>query len=487
MNACKESVYDVPEDVTMDDVAPFVNSDYAMSLSKIYKHVEKMCKGDNGQDAAHVQARKYYRDKKPFIWLGKDGLCEEANQLIEVLNGVEDEGLSKNAFRVGQIEKDAERMRLLDFDKKNPVNEVVARLEYNLTRAYFKYAAGEHYGFVNPTAALNKIQLVGKDTVKVKTRLFDMNLEHPNDLFFDKAVASVQSGNFTQFLDSLKPQTDYYRKMAGELKNAKSAEYRKKVLVNMERARWRLADPIEKHDKYVLVNVAAQHLFAVAPNSSLTMKVCCGAQSTKTPLLNSYIKKMDLNPVWRMPYSIIKGIAGRAGSSSYFNSRRYSIYDGAGRKVDPSRVTREQLLSGRYSVVQAAGKGNSLGKIIFRFDNNFAVYLHHTNSPWVFEQQNRCVSHGCIRLEKPFDLAVFLLGEDNTDKIEKVKYSMDNGPQNDSIPSDKYIKECKVSPEVPVYLTYYTIYPDLSHVMKEYNDVYGYDKILYHELSPILK
>ena len=255
----------------------------------------------------------------------------------------------------------------------------------------------------------------------------------------------------------------------------------------MERARWRLVDPVEKHDKYILVNVAAQHLFAVSPNSSLTMKVCCGATSTKTPLLNSYIKKMDLNPVWRMPFSIIKGIAGRAGNSSYFNNRRYSIYDGAGRKVDPSRVTRDQLLSGRYSVVQAAGKGNSLGKIIFRFDNNFAVYLHDTSSPWVFNQQNRCVSHGCVRLERPFDLAVFLLGDDNADMIEKVRYSMDNGPQNDSIPSIKNIKECKVNPEVPVYLTYYTIYPDLSHVMNEYNDVYGFDKILYHELSPILK
>lgn len=82
---------------------------------------------------------------------------------------------------------------------------------------------------------------------------------------------------------------------------------------------------------------------------------------------------MDLNPKWFVPRSIIlKDMAHHAGNVGYFKSRNYYISDrSTGKEVDPAMVTRSMLVSGKYGVVQRGGKGNALGRIIFRFDNNF--------------------------------------------------------------------------------------------------------------------
>lgn len=111
-------------------------------------------------------------------------------------------------------------------------------------------------------------------------------------------------------------------------------------------------------------------------------------------------------PEWYVPRSIIlHDMAHHAGNPGYFLARNYYVRDvKTGAEVDLNQVTRAQLVSGAYGVVQRGGKGNALGRIIFRFDNNFSVYLHDTSSKGVFEREERGVSHGCIRIEKPYDL-----------------------------------------------------------------------------------
>ena len=79
------------------------------------------------------------------------------------------------------------------------------------------------------------------------------------------------------------------------------------------------------------------------------------------------------------------------------------------------------LISGAYGIAQRGGKGNALGRIIFRFDNNFSVFLHDTNSKGVFGQEDRGVSHGCIRIEKPYDFAVFLLADSSSPIIHSIR------------------------------------------------------------------
>ena len=75
----------------------------------------------------------------------------------------------------------------------------------------------------------------------------------------------------------------------------------------------------------------------------------------------------------------------RVGNPGYFRARNYYVREVAtGKEVDLNRVTRSMLMSGAYGIAQRGGKGNALGRIIFRFDNNFSVFLHDTNSKGVF-------------------------------------------------------------------------------------------------------
>ena len=259
----------------------------------------------------------------------------------------------------------------------------------------------------------------------------------------------------------------------------------------MERSRWRQNDFPELHKKYVLVNVPSFYLRAVDEDSVLSMRVACGALSTKTPLLNSAIERMDVNPQWVMPLSIVKKqVISQLGNRYYFDSHRYFIRSATtGKEIDVAQVTPEMLLSGAYKVVQRGGKGNALGRIVFRFPNNFSVYLHDTSSREAFSRFDRGVSHGCIRVEKPLELAIFLLQDKDETLIDKLRYSTTvdiqtqptgNEKDNSALKVDRkrLINSKSLKPSVPLFITYYTLYPDENGVMQDYPDVYGYDKAI---------
>ena len=145
------------------------------------------------------------------------------------------------------------------------------------------------------------------------------------------------------------------------------------------------------------------------------------------------------------------------------------------------------LLLPDAAMAQEGGKGNSLGRIIFRFDNNFSVYLHDTSSPGAFSRDNRGASHGCVRVQRPFDLAVFLLDEKDEDVLDKINYSMttdlkasvvknEDGSGAKPVDKKRIINSLPVEPHVPVFISYFTMYPDKDGTMREYPDVYGYDR-----------
>lgn len=186
-----------------------------------------------------------------------------------------------------------------------------------------------------------------------------------------------------------------------------------------------------------------------------------------------------------IPRSIIdKDVAHHAGDWHYFHSRNYYVVDRkTGKPVDFSQVSFSMLRNHNYSVVQRGGKGNSLGRLIFRFDNNFSVFLHDTSNKGVFSREDRSVSHGCVRVEKPYELGVFLMHEKNRQLMDKLKYSM----TADSLANRRMIvRNIKVDPQVPLYITYLTLYPMAGGRMAEYADIYGFDKVIYSALQPYL-
>ena len=157
------------------------------------------------------------------------------------------------------------------------------------------------------------------------------------------------------------------------------------------------------------------------------------------------------------------------------------IEKASGEEVDVSTVSAEMLKSGKYKVVQSKGEGNALGRMIFRFKNNFSIFLHDTPNRDAFNRPFRAVSHGCIRLEKPFELAVFLLDDKAPLVIDKMRIALDMPPEteegmklaekrNHPVMGVKSFK-----PAIPLYITYLTAYPDKNGNIVYTQDPYGYD------------
>lgn len=498
-SSCQENSFNPNKELTLDAFSDMRNSKYQLNHSQINRKLQRLAKTELSATAADRQTLRHYLDGGEYLWITYDGVDSRADTLLNYLSHVSRMGFSEQPFSVGQIRKDLERVRTLDFSKFE-INDVYARLEFNLTKAYFRYCAGQRYGYVNPEFVLNRFDVRDSDSVRVRyNRVYDVRMEHPTDSFFHVAMRKIMPDSLGRFLQYVEPQGDMYRSLVAELRRTDiSPAYRQKVLCNMERCRWQTKQKWEGEQKYVLVNIPAFRLYAVGGDSVLSMKIGCGTVKTKTPLLNSSLMRIDVNPKWVIPYSIIKkDIAHHAGDEGYFQRRHYYICERPSfKKVPTSSVTSSMLLSGKYSVVQEGGAGNSLGRIIFRFNNNFSVYLHDTSTPAFFSRDNRSVSHGCVRVEKPYQLALFLLGDDSDGVADKIKYSMETDLTNkQELPPEKrpkidksrLVNTVKVEPQVPLFITYYTLFPSQDGHLMEYPDVYGYDGVLYKSLQKYLQ
>ena len=493
MMGCKETQPSSNKNISLEYYEPYQNTAYAINSHEIRDLMDSLMRHDKDRHAADLHTRHYYQHMGDFIWITRQGVDHRADTLLSYLRTVGEMGFNEHRFMVEEIGADLERLRHLELDEdRNQINHVLARLEYRLTKSYFRYVMGQQYGFVNPTFVFNRLDTLQAnpyDTIKRPVRyrgLFDVKMQHPDNAFFAKAIRKVRVDSVGHFLQEVQPQNPFYKQLRAKLANPNLGKaMRAKILVNMERSRWRQHDDPWKHQKYVVVNIPSFHLMAIDHADTLSMRIGCGANKTKTPLLNSYFKYMQLNPDWFMPRSIVlHDIIHHVGNHGYFLSRNYYVRDAAtGKEIDLSRVTRSMLLSGAAGVAQRGGKSNALGRIIFRFDNNFSVYLHDTNSKGVFGREDRGVSHGCVRVEKPYNFAVFLLGEKNKKLMDKIKYCM----TADSLTDKKMvIRSVKVNPQVPLFITYYTLYPMAGGRMAEYPDVYGYDRVIFTELKKYL-
>ena len=499
VSSCNDGQQTIVSQVALNDFTSLKSDGYALSAQQIRESLEHILRADADVATADLRAKDYYRHGQPFVWIDRLGVDDRADTLIaELHRRVADMGFTERSFRVAQIESDLSRMRRLDFDAANSVNHVAARLEYNLTKAYLRYVLGQRFGFTNPDRILNRLDASETDSLGRPLgyrNLFDVDMEHPGKYYEYAALRKVQNDSLSDYLAEVLPDDDVYLQMKQRLASADDQQ-RTRLLVNMDRRRWRERNRVCSAQKYVVVNVPAYHLWAVSSDTLFDMRAACGAQKTKTPLLTSQITHMEVNPQWLIPFSIIKNdIARHAGDSSYFARHRYFIADRkSGQRLNARSVSRSQLLSGNYRVGQEGGEGNALGRIIFRFPNNFSVFLHDTSSPGVFQRDDRGVSHGCVRVQRPFDLACFLFPEQPDDwTLDKLRITMGMEPQSEKgikymadLEPDKkpqLIRWQSVSPRVPLYITYYTIFPVPGGQLTTYPDVYGYDKVLAEALT----
>lgn len=478
---------------------------FALSTQKANQCLEQILSQQTSYNtqADHVAA-DYYRQHGTWLWTSDPERIELSYQMLSYLNEqVTDIGFNPKAFFIKQIAADLACIDSLRTDTTQILYEAMARAELNLSRAYLRYARGQRYGFVNPTSVFNKLDLRDNQPGNYK-KVFDIPLEQPDSTFFAEALRMVEEGHGINYLQSIEPKDTIYNQLKEAWEKDSTEEGRTRLLCNMERRRWRDTQRVDPDDgRYIFVNIPAQQLWAVRPDSVFSMRICCGAWKTKTPLLSSAITRIELNPEWNIPSSIVRDeVSYHAGDSAYFARNRYFIIDRAsGDTINPQDLTPQQLRTGKYRVAQHSGRGNSLGRIIFRFPNEFAVYLHDTNNPSAFKRDRRTISHGCVRVERPFDVLTFLLPEADEWTLDRIRLSIDMKPQgkkgkdylkkramDGATEPIRLINQTSVKPSVPVYLSYYTAYPNPeTGKIETWRDRYEYDQHIVKAISTYLE
>lgn len=500
---CKDKIANPNKDLAIEAFSDWKTSQWSLKSFEIRTSIALMCRADNDSSTADYRTRSYYRAEKPFVWIDRKGLDNRADTLVATLKTVSRMGFTERSFCVSEIEDDIQRMRNLDFDDDaNTANRVAARLEYRLTKAFLRYVIGQRFGYTNPLYVFNHLDALDTDTTGRALsyrRLFDVDILRPDSAFLATALVAAHDGaRLGQFLRESRPNNRAYYQLEDMLQTAHSQRERRLLMCNMERYRWREREPQDTtKGKYVVVNIPAYHLYAHGGDSLVEMRVGCGNVKTKTPLLVSAINRMDVNPVWNIPMSIIrKDVAHHAGNTAYFDRNNYYIVERkSGRRLQPTEVTSQMLMSGAYRVSQNGGEGNSLGRIIFRFPNNFSVFLHDTSNRGVFSRDNRGVSHGCVRVAEPFTLATFLMDNPSDWLLDKLRISMGMEPQTErgqrymeNAPDNpRLVSSLPVKSRVPIYIAYYTIYPDSTGRLRSWPDVYGYDEVISRAIKPFMK
>lgn len=271
--------------------------------------------------------------------------------------------------------------------------------------------------------------------------------------------------------------------------------YQDRLRANMERYRWQRVK--QRHSKNIEVNIAAFKLFATETDSvPLMMNVCVGKPIHKTPMIQSDLSYINLNPKWNIPRSIMRNetVVLQKRDTTYLKRNRMRVYKG-GEEIDPSTIDWKKINPSTfgYLIRQDPGDFNSLGRIKFMFNNSFSVYLHDTPSKRYFTVKNRAVSHGCVRVQKPLELAFYCTLPSNDVYKDRLRYSIDRRPVTQEGKKllgagklEKLNDIINLKNKISLFIDYHTVYmqPD-DDILYYADDAYGYDDIILNALSGI--
>lgn len=252
----------------------------------------------------------------------------------------------------------------------------------------------------------------------------------------------------------------------------------RQVRMNLERWRWL---PADFGSRYVYVNTAAQMLATYEGDTPTNrMAVVVGKEGWHTPVFSDRMERVVFHPFWNVPESIVRRdlLPKVRENPSYLADNGYEVLSGWGsdaQRIDPSTIDWSSVDLSDLRVRQRPGPGNALGQIKFLFPNRFNVYLHDTPAEHLFDEPDRARSHGCVRVEKPLELAGFVFAETEGWNQRKARNLVQRpNPTRKTVELDH---------ELPVYMLYWTAFRDEDGDWHFHEDIYGHDEALARALD----
>jgi murein L,D-transpeptidase YcbB/YkuD len=317
------------------------------------------------------------------------------------------------------------------------------------------------------TALLARLQLEGDaggivaGTVPAPNPTTDLSADGVFDAALSSAVKTYQHRHGIAEDGKLTSQTIKSLNVPMDLRVAQLQD-------SLERWRW-LPEPY-LHAR-LMVNLPEFVLRGYDPDHKLdfTMRVVVGQVmgQHQTPVFTHMMKYLVFRPYWSVPVDIAKKelVPHIEANRGYLASKNFEVTNNKG--VVQTEYTARQVSQGMVMVREKPGPKNSLGLVKFIFPNQYDIYLHSTPAVSLFERSRRDFSHGCIRVQKPADLAVWVLqGQTGDWDLDKVEDAMNNGPDN---------KTVSLKTPLPIVIFYLTAIVDEDGQPHFFDDIYGYD------------
>jgi murein L,D-transpeptidase YcbB/YkuD len=243
------------------------------------------------------------------------------------------------------------------------------------------------------------------------------------------------------------------------------------VRVNMERARWLL---YKLQGTFVIVDIAGYKVAMYRDGRPIwRSRVQVGKTARNTPIFQAQITYITFNPTWTVPPTILKEdvIPKIQANPGYLASNRIRVLDRAGNVLDPSTVDWSNARG--LTLRQDAGPDSSLGQVVIRFPNDYAIYLHDTPHRELFAKTVRATSSGCIRVENPLQLVELLFNDPVKWNSAGIQKQLANGKT----------ENIRLPVKVPVLLAYWTVDLGSDGRVAFKPDVYGYDEPVLRALN----
>ncbi|MFT3732728.1 MAG: L,D-transpeptidase family protein [Hyphomicrobium sp.] len=277
------------------------------------------------------------------------------------------------------------------------------------------------------------------------------------------------------YLRSLEPQQPQFEKlrqiyltMLPKDGSGRLSPAAKRIRANMEEWRWMWPN---MGDFYVLNNVPEFMQYVYKDGQIVrSEKIVAGLVDKQTTIFSRPLKYVVLRPAWRVPESIMVNelwpnlIRGGGMMGKY--GLQIRTKDGA-RVIDWRQTDWGSTDIRNYEVLQPPGSKSVLGHVKFSFPSQHTIFMHDTPDKWMFKPATRALSHGCLRVWKPMELAKMILKEDKGWDAAKVDELDRSGPLNNEIPITK---------EIPIHIVYFTAWVTDDGKLKTFSDIYGHEK-----------
>ncbi|MEJ8818151.1 L,D-transpeptidase family protein [Lacibacter sp. H407] len=455
--------------------------------------------------AFEKELQVFYRNRKfTYAWFDQKGLIEQASNLYNRIENISDEGVPVQLLYEDEFHK------MMDNDStENLTDKANPTVELMLTAQYFFYAKKIWTGLGIKGMKESNWELPRKKLAY--DAFLDSLLEAPSSSFMKNEPVFRQYGLLKSFLKqyrsieesgkwkTIKPDKKTYRlgdssKVVPEIRehlfllgdlasnnqshlfdaelemavkrfqqrygikddgivgpgminelNYPLSKRVEQIIVNMERCRWL---PVALNTDYIVVNIP-EYKFHAFENDSLewSMNVVVGTVLNKTAIFNGMMNNVVFSPYWNVPTSIKnKEILPALRRNSNYLARNHMEWNG-------------------NNIRQIPGPWNALGKVKFLFPNSHSIYLHDTPSKSLFSQDKRAFSHGCIRVEDPKRLAMYVLRHQPEWTEARIDSAM-------NAEKELYVKIAK---PIPVFIAYFTSWVDREGRLNFRNDIYKRD------------